>query len=104
MLVRVQLPSRVLFVVRMFYVYILQSQKVDRFYIGYSEQPDRRLIEHNSRKVTCSRNFTSTTKVRPEEFETELQAIRRERYIKSMKSKKYITQLVDKSRLYRDEQ
>ena len=88
----------------MFYVYILQSLTVDRFYIGYSEDPDRRLIEHNSGKVKSTRNFRPWKKVHQEELETELLAIRRERYIKSMKSKKFIQQLVDTSRLNRDEQ
>ena len=82
----------------MFYVYILQSLMVDRFYIGYSERPERRLIDHNSGKVKSTRNFRPWIKIYQEEFETELQAIRRERYIKSMKSKKFIRELVDTSR------
>jgi putative endonuclease len=106
MLVRVRLPSWVLIssLCFMFYVYILQSQGADRSYIGYSEAPDRRLSVHNSGKVKSTRNFRPWKKVYQEEFETELLAIRRERYIKSMKSKKFIQQLVDTSRLYRDEQ
>ena len=88
----------------MFYVYILQSLNVDRFYVGYSEDPDRRLIDHNSGKVKSTRNFRPWRKVYHEEFESELLAIRRERYIKSMKSKKFLQELVDTSRLYRDEQ
>ena len=105
MLVRVRLPSWVLFsLCIMFYVYILQSQVADRFYIGYSEAPDRRLTQHNSGKVKSTRNFRPWKKIYQEELETELLAIRRERYLKSMKSKKFIQQLVDTSRLYRDEQ
>ena len=88
----------------MFYVYILQSQKVDRYYIGYSELPDRRLIAHNSGKVKSTRNFRPWKKVYQEKFESEPQAIRRERYLKSLKSKIFIRELVDTSRLYRDEQ
>ena len=101
----VQLPSRVLLlVVCMFYVYILYSQRCDRFYIVYSDQPDKRLIDHNSGKVKSTRNFRLWTKVYQEEFETGLLAIRRERHLKSMKSKKFIQQLVDTSRYNRDEQ
>ena len=88
----------------MFYVYVLQSQVADRFYVGYSEVPDRRLNEHNSGKVKSTRNFRPWMKIYQEEFETELLAIRRERYIMSMKSKKFIQQLVDTSRFHRDEQ
>ena len=91
-------------VVCMFYVYVLKSQVVDRFYVGYSEEPDRRLIDHNSGKVKSTRNYRPWRKIYQEEFETELLAIRRERCIKSMKSKKFIQELVDTSRLHRDEQ
>ncbi len=88
----------------MFFVYILQSESYDRFYIGYAEKPDRRLAEHNSGKVKSTRNFRPWKKVYQEQLETELLAIRRERYLKSLKSKNFIQQLVDTSRLNRDEQ
>src|SRR5690348_12539506 len=105
MLVRVRLPSWVLLsLCKWFTVFGLEEQRVERFYVGYSEVPDRRLNEHNSGKVKSTRNFRPWKKIYQEEFETELLAIRRERYIKSMKSKKFIQELVDTSRLHRDEQ
>ncbi|RYE30299.1 MAG: GIY-YIG nuclease family protein, partial [Sphingobacteriales bacterium] len=32
----------------MFYIYILYSPSADKFYVGYSTDPIRRLVEHNS--------------------------------------------------------
>ena len=74
MIVRVQLPSRVL----MFYVYILQSESTGRFYVGYSESPERRLLEHNIGKVKSTRNYRPWIKIYQEEFSTEVEAVRRE--------------------------
>ena len=34
----------------MFIVYILYSQKLDRFYVGYTNQLERRISEHNRKK------------------------------------------------------
>jgi putative endonuclease len=42
-----------------FYVYILQSQTNGRFYCGYSDDPERRLRQHNDPNYRLSR----TTKV-----------------------------------------
>jgi putative endonuclease len=78
----------------MYYVYILKSQKTSRYYIGYSHSPDRKLTEHNSGKVRSTKNFRPWIKVYAEECATELIAIRREREIKSMKSRVYIEKLI----------
>ena len=97
MSVRVQLPPRVqrgfLFTV-MYYVYILSAVSRNRYYIGYSEFPDKRLIEHNSGKVKSTRLYRPWVKVYVEKFDTELLAIRREREIKSKKSRLYIEWLI----------
>jgi putative endonuclease len=108
MAVRVQLPLRVQNLMRdhqvffegliMFYVYILRSIATDRYYIGYSESPDLRLLGHNSRKVKSTRLFRPWEKVYQEIYDTELQAIRREREIKNKKSRAYIQWLIGQTR------
>jgi len=82
----------------MFWMYVLQSEKNGRFYIGYSELPDRRLIEHNSGKVPSTRNFRPWKKVYSESFMTEIEAIQREKQVKAMKSRKYILTLIGQTR------
>ena len=83
----------------MFYVYILKSVLKGRYYVGYSENPDRRLIEHNAGKVTSTRNYCPWVKVYVEILPDELSAIRREREIKSQKSRKYIEALINRTDL-----
>ena len=81
----------------MYCVYVLKSLKSGRYYIGYSEDPDRRLCEHNSGKVFSTRNYRPWIKVYLETFSTELEAIRREREIKSKKSRRYVENLINNS-------
>src|SRR5258706_14582392 len=78
----------------MFFVYILQSQSTGRYYIGYSELPDRRLNEHNSGKVKSTRPYRPWTKIYVEQFATEAEAMSRERELKSKKSRIYLEGLI----------
>jgi putative endonuclease len=78
----------------MYIVYILESLKTGRFYIGYSEDPERRLYDHNVGKVKSTRLYRPWRKVYQESFSTKLQAMRRERSIKAMKSRSYIFKLI----------
>ena len=83
----------------MYFVYILYSTKSDKYYIGYTDDPERRLIEHN----TSPRN-TFTSKHRPwvsiihfPISENRSDAIRVELFIKKQKSKNFILKLLDQS-------
>ncbi len=77
----------------MFYVYILYSVKCEKYYIGYSESPEKRLEnKHNAGLVIATRNcYPYELKV----FSSEKEAIAEERRIKKMKSSKYIKYLLD---------
>ena len=78
----------------MFYIYILQSQISDITYIGYSEDPWGRLIQHNTKE-----EGTFSSKHRPWRLKAVLEAgtksnaIICERFIKKQKSKKLIEKL-----------
>ena len=82
-------------------VYILYSEKIDKYYIGACINMERRLYEHN---IGHSK-FTSTGMPwelkYTEKFQTLQEAKQRERKIKSMKSKKYIEDLIAKGRASR---
>jgi putative endonuclease len=79
-----------------YYTYILYSEAHSRFYIGYSENPEKRLIErHNAGKVKATRNFRPYVLLKKKYFETELEAMHEERRIKRMKSAVYIRKLVE---------
>ncbi|MDP2175707.1 MAG: GIY-YIG nuclease family protein [Bacteroidota bacterium] len=80
----------------MFYVYILYSSKIDRYYIGYSENPEKRLKErHNAGLVKSTKNGVPYILLKMKGFETELEAIREEKRLKKMKSRKYLKHLID---------
>jgi len=80
----------------MFYIYILYSESADRFYIGHTNDPARRLIEHNTVE-----EIKYTTKFRPwtmhlafEVSESRGEAIKVERFIKRQKSRTFIRKLI----------
>jgi len=77
-----------------YYVYILYSQSKDRYYVGYSRNPDERLIEHNLGATTSTRPGRPWVLVYTEELEDKSSAIKREGEIKRMKSRKYIENLI----------
>ncbi len=81
----------------MFYVYILYSKAISRFYIGQSENPEKRLVSHNSGISRYTSVANDWTIVHTESFEDRTGAIKRERQIKRMKSRRYIEDLVGRS-------
>ena len=83
----------------MYYIYILYSESSDRFYIGFSQDPWERVIEHNN----DPRN-TYTSKHRPWELvtvfsvgENRSDAIIFEKWIKKQKSKTLIQKLINEN-------
>ncbi len=77
-----------------FSVYIIQSQKDSSFYVGYSADMVSRLQKHNNAR----KGYTATKQpwelVYEEKFATKREAIVREKYIKSQKSKEFILTLI----------
>ena len=77
------------------WVYILYSEKINKYYVGACTDLDRRLYEHN----LGHSKFTSTgvpwELVYCEEFEDLVEAKRRETKIKKMKSRTYIEALIN---------
>jgi putative endonuclease len=83
----------------MFYIYIIYSPTSDKYYVGYSNDPHRRLIEHNTIPF-----YTYTSKHRPwilkacfQYSKIEKEVISIERFIKKQKSRKLLEQLCDPS-------
>jgi putative endonuclease len=70
----------------MYFVYILKSLKVLRYYIGSSENVARRLSDHNSGKVKSTKAYKPWEVVYLEKFNIKSDAFKREKQIKSYKS------------------
>jgi putative endonuclease len=76
-----------------FYVYILQSMK-DFFYIGQCDDLDRRMSKHFDGMSKYTSSKRPLRLVYFEVFTSRIDAIKREREIKSKKSKKYTEYLI----------
>jgi putative endonuclease len=79
----------------MFVTYISQSQKSERYYIGHTQDILIRLSYHNDGRVKATKNKGPWVLVYKEEYETKLEANRRELEIKSKKSRRYIESLIN---------
>jgi putative endonuclease len=88
------------FFAAMFYIYILLSERSGYYYIGHSDDPVRRLSEHNNMDKD-----TYTSKHRPWKIvfqclvsETRSDAIIIEKYLKNRKSKGLLKKLATKQK------
>ena len=76
------------------YMYILYSEKLNKYYIGACTDFDRRLYEHNIGHSKFTSLGVPWVLKYKEEFETLALAKKRELAVKKMKSRKYIEDLV----------
>ena len=76
-------------------VYILYSEKLNKFYVGVSSDIDRRLAEHNSGKSKFTSRGTPWKLMYSEVFPTLNEAKKRELEIKKRKSRIYIQELIE---------
>ena len=74
----------------MFYVYILLSLKDKKFYIGFSSDLRRRMIEHYAGKVVSTKNRRPLRLIGYEAYKTKSEAQRREKFLKTSDGKKDI--------------
>jgi len=74
----------------MYYVYILQSPKTHRYYIGSTENLENRLEEHNSGETKSIRNGIPWKIVHTKEFQTRSEAVKKEKQIKARGAKRYL--------------
>ena len=70
----------------MYYVYVLQSRKTKKHYIGYTNNLERRLVEHNSGRTKSLKKHVPLEIIRVEEYSSYREARVRELEIKSYKS------------------
>ena len=81
----------------LYYIYILRSQSADKYYVGYTDNVERRLTEHNTSPRT-----TFTSKYRPwiicccfEISPSRAEDMRAEKYIKRQKSRVFLKKLIE---------
>ena len=81
----------------MYYIYIIYSSVSDKYYIGFTDDLQRRVTEHNIKPYN-----TFTAKYRPWILKAAFEcggdlsiAMKLEKFIKKQKSRKLIEQLLD---------
>ena len=77
-----------------YFVYIIWSEKFQKYYIGSSSDVAKRLLRHNSGGNKFTKAGKPWVVVHQEGFVTKSEALRREKEIKRKKSRKYIEYLI----------
>jgi putative endonuclease len=79
---------------KMEYVYILQSEKNNRYYVGSTNDLVRRLSEHNSGHTESLKNLLPVKLVFSKEYSVKGEAGRMERHLKKLKSRAILEKIV----------
>jgi len=77
------------------FVYILQSEDNDRYYVGRSKTPEKRLEHHNTTSTGFTSRFRPWELVFKQEFPTREEAVAAEQLIKDWKSRKMTRYVID---------
>jgi len=75
-------------------VYILKSLKNNRYYIGQTDNLEKRLKEHNSGKSRATKHGAPWTLMHKEIYDSRKEAMKRELKLKRIKKRKYIENLI----------
>lgn len=78
----------------MFIVYVLYSEKFNRTYTGLTNNLERRLREHNSKRNKSTKAYVPWKVIYTEEFDTRIEARKREKYLKSGIGRDFIKTII----------
>ncbi|MFA5806468.1 MAG: GIY-YIG nuclease family protein [Melioribacteraceae bacterium] len=74
----------------MFTVYVLLSEKDNNRYIGFTNDIERRLTEHNLGKVKSTKNRQPLKLIYTELYENKSDAMKREKYLKTHPGRNFL--------------
>ncbi len=74
----------------MYYTYVLQSKKDNKFYIGFTKDLKNRLAFHNSGKVRATAGRRPLSLIYYEACLNEADAVKREKYLKTGYGRRYL--------------
>ena len=77
-----------------YFTYILQSEKSGKFYTGATKELNLRILRHNKGSTPSTKSGRPWKLVYIEQFSSKIEALKREREIKKMKSRLYIEALI----------
>ena len=79
-----------------YYVYILQSQKDNSLYIGYTSDLRKRFKQHNNGESQATKPFRPYKLIFYEAFLNRIDAKHREEYLKGGYGRRSINKMIDK--------
>jgi putative endonuclease len=79
-----------------FYAYVLQSMKDNRYYYGYTSDLEKRQIEHNRGIVKSTRHRRPLHLIYSETFLSKNEAMDREKFFKSGKGREFLKSILDR--------
>jgi putative endonuclease len=74
----------------MYYAYVLKSKGYEYYYKGHCQDLQMRLAQHNSRMTVSIRPYLPFEIVYFEAFDTEIEAITREKYFKTGGGRRFL--------------
>ena len=86
-------------IMEIYYVYVLQSEKDKNLYVGMTADIERRRSEHFRGKVISTKNRLPLRMLFYEVYFTKIEAMRREKYLKSSDGRKDIKKRITESML-----
>ena len=76
-------------------IYILQSEKDGRYYVGSTNNLEKRIVYHNKGRVLSTKNFVPWNLKYKENFDSLSMARKREQQIKNWKKRSAIEKLIN---------
>ena len=74
----------------MYFTYVLYSDKLKKYYTGYTKDIDKRIVHHNIGLNKWSKRGIPWELVYSEIYSTKSEAIKRENYLKTGKGREFI--------------
>lgn len=78
----------------MYIVYVIKSKVDGRLYVGFTENLERRVKEHNAGKTKSTKGYLPWTLVFQEEVNERSLARKREKYLKSGCGKEFLKKII----------
>ena len=78
----------------MYWVYILKSRDYQKSYIGYTDNVERRLQEHNSGRTAFTKKYKPWEVIHRESFTNITDAIQREKFLKSRSGRRFLKSVI----------
>lgn len=79
------------------YVYILQSKKNNRFYVGTAANIEERLVQHNRGENESTKAYGPWEIVKFEEYKDKRLALKREKFLKSGTGRRVLQHLLKRN-------